>query len=117
MLLSSAFPWIEGRSDDILELPARGGGTTKVHPVTLRSPLAGIAALSEYRILYRAGELRVEAVLSDADGRQACQEIESSLAAALAESGAQPPPIHVEGVSAIPRHPHSGKHKAIEVAS
>ena len=84
---------IEGRSDDILELPARGGGTTKVPPVTLRSPLAGIAALSEYRILYRAGELRVEAVFSDTDGRQACHEIESSLAAALAESGAQPPPI------------------------
>jgi putative adenylate-forming enzyme len=106
---------IEGRSDDILELPARGGGTTKIHPVTLRSPLAGIAALSEYRILYRAGELRIEAVLAGTDGRRVCQEIESSLGAALAESGAQPPPIHVESVTEIPRHPHSGKHKAIEV--
>ncbi|HET6571727.1 MAG TPA: hypothetical protein VFG58_09595 [Solirubrobacterales bacterium] len=106
---------IEGRSDDILELPARGGGTTKVHPVTLRSPLAGIAALSEYRIVYRAGELRIEAVLTGSDGRQACREIESSLGAALAEGGAQPPPIHVESVTEIPRHPHSGRHKAIEV--
>jgi len=106
---------IEGRSDDILELPARGGGTTKVHPVTLRSPLAGIAALSEYRIVYRAGELHVEAVLAGTDQRRVCQEIESSLGAALAERGAQPPPIHVEGVTEIPRHPHSGKHKAIEV--
>jgi phenylacetate-coenzyme A ligase PaaK-like adenylate-forming protein len=106
---------IEGRSDDILELPARGGGTTKVHPVTLRSPLAGIAAVSEYRIVYRADELRVEAVLAGTDGRRVCQEVESSLGAALAESGAQPPPIRVESVSEIPRHPHSGKHKAIEV--
>lgn len=106
---------IEGRSDDVLALPARGGGTAKVHPVTLRSPLAGIVALSEYRIVYRAGELRVEAVLAGTDGRRVCREIESSLGAALAESGAQPPPIHVESVAEIPRHPHSGKHKAIEV--
>jgi len=107
---------IEGRSDDILELPARGGGTTKIHPVTLRSPLAGMAALSEYRIVYRTGELRIEAVLSETDGGRVCQEIESSLGAAIAESGAQPPPIHVESVTEIPRHPHSGKHKAIEVS-
>jgi phenylacetate-CoA ligase len=107
---------IEGRSDDILELPARGGGTTKVHPVALRSPLAGIAGLSEYRVLYRAGELRIEAVLAGADGRRACEEIESSLGAALAESGAKPPPIHVESVTEIARHPHSGKQKAIEVS-
>jgi phenylacetate-CoA ligase len=107
---------IDGRSDDILELPARGGGTTKVHPVTLRSPLAGIAALTEYRIVYRAGELRIEAVLAGADGSRVCEEIESSLGAALAESGAQPPPIRVESVAEIARHPHSGKHKAIAVA-
>lgn len=107
---------IEGRSDDILELPAPGGGTTKVHPVTLRSPLAGIAAVSEYRILYRVGELRIEAVLAGTQERRvACEEIESGLRAALVESGAEPPPIHVESVTEIPRHPHSGKHKAIEV--
>jgi putative adenylate-forming enzyme len=106
---------IEGRSDDVLELPARSGGTKKIHPVTLRSPLAGIAALSEYRIVYRAGELRIEAVLAGSDGERACHEIEARLGAALAESGAQTPPIQVESVAAIPRHPHSGKHKAIEV--
>lgn len=78
---------IEGRSDDILELPARDGGTIKIHPVTLRSPLAGIAAVSEYRVVYQAGKLRIEAVLVGADGRRVCQEIESSLGTALAESG------------------------------
>jgi putative adenylate-forming enzyme len=106
---------IEGRSDDVLELPAAEGGTIKVHPLTLRSPLAGITALSEYRIVYGAGELRVEAVLAGADGRQACGEIETGLGAALAERGAQAPPILVESVTEIPRHPHSGKHKVIEV--
>lgn len=107
---------IEGRSDDVLEMPAVEGGTIKVHPLTLRSPLAGIGALSEYRIVYGAGELRVEAVLAGADGRRACREIETGLGAALAERGVEAPPILVESVVKIPRHPHSGKHKVIEVA-
>lgn len=107
---------VEGRSDDVLELPAREGGTTKVHPLTLRSPLAGIGALSEYKIVYGAGELRVEAVLNGGgDHEQACREIEAGLGAALLERGAEAPPIQVESVGAIPRHPHSGKHKAVEI--
>ncbi|MEX2107403.1 MAG: hypothetical protein WD827_00790 [Solirubrobacterales bacterium] len=105
---------IAGRSDDVLEMPAAEGGTIKVHPLTLRSPLAGIATLSEYRIVYGAGELRVKAVLNGADGR-VCGEIEAKLGAALAERGVQVPPILVESAAEIPRHPHSGKHKAIEV--
>jgi phenylacetate-CoA ligase len=108
---------VEGRSDDVLEMPATEGGTIKVHPVTLRSPLAGVGALSEYRIVYGAGELRVDAVLAGADGRQACGEIETGLGAALAKRGVQVPPILVESVAEIPRHPHSGKHKVIEVQS
>lgn len=107
---------VEGRSDDVLEMPAAEGGTIKVHPLTLRSPLAGVGALSEYRIVYGAGELRVEAVLNGGgDGEQACREIEARLRAALREGGAQAPPIHVKSVGTIPRHPHSGKHKAVEV--
>lgn len=112
------FPLLEsvgGRSDDVLELPAAAGGTIKVHPLTLRSPLAGVAALSEYRIVYGGGELRVEALLAGTDRRRACGEIEARLEAALVERGAQPPSIHVESVDEIPCHPRSGKHKAIEV--
>lgn len=111
---SSLLKTVEGRSDDVLELPAVEGGGIKVHPVTLRSPLAGIGALLAYRIVYAAGELRVKAVLNGADGR-ASQAIEAKLEAALAEQGAQVPLIRVETVGEIPRHPHSGKHKVIEV--
>lgn len=106
---------VEGRRDDVLKLPGAEGGTIAVHPLTLRSPLAGIAELSEYRIVYGAGELRVKAVLAGADGPQACHEIETRLGAALAKRGAQTPPIRVERVAEIPRHPHSGKQKAVEV--
>jgi len=107
---------VGGRSDDILELPGAEGGKVKVHPLTLRSPLAGVGALSEYRIVYAAGELRVETVLNgEEDREQVSREIEARLGAALGEGGAQVPPIHVKSVETIPRHPRSGKHKAVEV--
>lgn len=107
---------VDGRSDDILEMPTAGGGTTRVHPLTLRSPLAGIAALSEYRIVHERGELRVDAVLNGTGDRgQTCVEIEARLAAALAECGACVPPIRIEDVGQIPHNPLSGKRKAIEV--
>lgn len=107
---------IEGRSDDVLEMPATGGGTIKLHPFALRGPLGEIAALSQYRIVYGAEELRVEAVLNGGgDHGLACREIEARLGAALADGDAQAPPIHVRSVGTIPRHPHSGKHKAVEV--
>ena len=107
---------VGGRSDDVLELPATAGPMIKVHPLTLRSPLAGIAAVSEYRIVYGSGALKVEVVVpSVADGGQVCHEIKARLGTALAKLGVQVPPIHVESVDGIPRHPHSGKHKAVEV--
>jgi len=104
---------VEGRSDDVLELPASAGGTVSVHPATLRGAMTKIAAIMEYRIVYRRGELRVEAVLSGEDDG-VCGEIGAGLEAALAAGGVQAPPIRVESVDRIPRHPHSGKHRAIE---
>jgi phenylacetate-CoA ligase len=106
---------VGGRSDDVLDLPAAKGGLIKVHPVTLRSPLAGVAALSQYRIVYGAGELRVKAVIAGTDGQRVCHEIETDLGAALAKRGVEVPPIVVETVAEIPRHASSGKHKVIEV--
>jgi phenylacetate-CoA ligase len=107
---------VDGRSEDLLELPARAGGVVSIHPLVLRSPLSGIAALSEHRIVYGRGELRVDAVLNGAGDRErTSREVETRVARALAESGAQAPPIRIESVAEIPRHPHSGKKKTIEV--
>lgn len=106
---------VGGRSDDVLDMPAVAGGLVKVHPIALRSPLAGVASLSQYRIVYAAGELRVKAVLVGPDGRRTCEEIQTGLRDALAGRGVKVPPIQVESVADIPRHPSSGKHKVIEV--
>jgi len=64
---------------------------------------------------YRDGELRVEAVVNAGDERRTCIEVESRLAAALTRHGAQTPPIRVASVAKIPRHPDSGKHRALRV--
>jgi phenylacetate-CoA ligase len=58
---------VEGRSDDILHLPGTGGGEVTVHPLALRSVMAGVANLKQYRILYDHPRLRVRAALR-ADG-------------------------------------------------
>lgn len=107
---------VEGRSDDVLELPSRGGATVKVHPLALEDAMSGIAAVSEYRIVHRSGELHVRVVLDEAvDRGRACGEVEGRLGSALAESGARVPPTRIECVGEIPRHPRSGKRKLIEV--
>jgi phenylacetate-CoA ligase len=58
---------VEGRSDDILRLPGSAGGEVTVHPLALRSVMAGVANLKQYRILYDHPRLRVRAALR-ADG-------------------------------------------------
>lgn len=107
---------VDGRSDDVLEMPAVAGGTLQVHPLTLRSPMAGMAAVLEYRMVYGSDELLVEVVLRNGDdGRPTCSEVEARLGSALAEHGVRKPQIRVEDVRRLSRHPQSGKRKLIEV--
>jgi putative adenylate-forming enzyme len=104
---------VDGRSDDVLELPGLAGGTVSVHPLAIRTPLGAIPAIREYRVVREPGALRVEAVLSgSADSVD--EEIARSLREALFERGAKAPPIVVDPVAAIPRHPGSGKRRLIE---
>lgn len=106
---------VDGRSDDVLVLSARAGGIVKVHPLTIRSPLAHVSSLLEYRVIHGDRGLRVEAVIAGkATAASVLAEIEQRLHEALARGGVEPPPISVDAVTEIPRHPHSGKHKLIE---
>lgn len=104
---------VDGRSDDILQLPARSGGLQPVHPLALRSPLAKIAGLQQYRVIHDANGLTVEAVFRDGREDTAAKIVEA-LRAALHAQGVESPPIHVEPVQEIARHSQSGKMKLIE---
>ena len=63
----SGRPWlriarVDGRSDDILTLPARGSGEVCVHPHRLRAPFGRIPAVRQYQVVYRPGGLLVRIV-------------------------------------------------------
>ena len=53
---------VDGRSDDVLTLPAPGGGTVSVHPYLLRAPFALIPEVVQYQIVHRPAELLVRVV-------------------------------------------------------
>jgi phenylacetate-coenzyme A ligase PaaK-like adenylate-forming protein len=105
---------IDGRTDDVLSLASPAGGEVTVHPLVLRSPLAKVAGLRQYRIVHDDHGLHVEAVLMDDCGEQTRAELRSRLCAALEEAGAGATPVDVVQVEAIERHAGSGKAKLIE---
>jgi phenylacetate-coenzyme A ligase PaaK-like adenylate-forming protein len=102
---------LDGRSDDLLSLPGTDKDRVVVHPLALRSPLAGIAGLQQYRVVAQDGGLRVE-VVAHAD--DVATEVERRLRAALATQRAAPKELRVCRVERIARHAVSGKMKLIE---
>jgi phenylacetate-coenzyme A ligase PaaK-like adenylate-forming protein len=94
---------IEGRSDDIIRLPARGGGDVPVHPFHLRAPFSRLPEVRQYQIQRCEDALRVRVVLDPAAGRDVPVRVETALVAALESAGAVPPRVEVEPVSSIAR--------------
>jgi hypothetical protein len=94
-------------------MPAREGGLRPVHPLVLRSPLARISGLQQYRVIHDSSGLTVEAVLSEPHGDVAASIVQA-LRSALHEHGIDPPAIRVDSVREIARHGQSGKMKLIE---
>lgn len=105
---------LDGRTDDVLSLPAASGGTVSVHPLVLRSPLATLSDLRQYRIIHDDAGLHVEAVLAPGAGDAARAEIASKLRVALDDAGAGGVSVEVRAVEAIERHAGSGKAKLVE---
>jgi putative adenylate-forming enzyme len=88
---------IEGRNDDILYLPAAAGGTVAVHPLALRTALAGIPGLAEYKVVHDGDGLHVRAALRpDAVPTQTVRQVADRLAEKLAAQGVAGPAVQVE---------------------
>jgi phenylacetate-coenzyme A ligase PaaK-like adenylate-forming protein len=109
---------IEGRSDDVLELPGTGGAVVRVHPIHLRSPLAAMSAVSQYQITETADGLDVTlALVRDVAGGDVPRDVERTIGTKLAALGVVPIPIRVRVVPEIAREPGAGKFKLIKAAS
>jgi phenylacetate-coenzyme A ligase PaaK-like adenylate-forming protein len=89
---------IEGRSDDILELPG-ASGTVRIHPHVFDRVLEPVPA-RRWQVIQEPARSRVllEAPAPEVDTARLGEE----LGAALRASGARPPAIRVEVVPAIP---------------
>src|SRR5215217_1975908 len=88
---------IEGRNDDILYLPAAAGGTVAVHPLALRTALAGIPGLAEYKVVHDGDGLHVRAALRpDAVPERTVRQVADRLAEKLAAQGVARPAVQVE---------------------
>jgi phenylacetate-CoA ligase len=88
---------IEGRNDDILYLPATAGGTAAVHPLALRTALAGIPGLAQYKVVHDTDGLHVRAALRPgAVPDRTIHLVTTRLAERLAAQGVASPPVQVE---------------------
>jgi putative adenylate-forming enzyme len=109
---------VEGRSDDILRLPAATGGEVAVHPLALRGPLAAITDLRQYTIRYEHPQVRVSAILRPGAPAPLVRErIATSLRDGLTARGAAPLEIDVALVDRVAdARDAAGKLKVVAVA-
>ena len=105
---------IDGRSDDVLRLPAAvGGGEVAVHPYRLRAPFVKLLDVLQYQVVHRDAGLLVRIVVRDSAPRDLPQHVRSVVEVALARAGARCA-VEVEVVPAIAREGgHAAKVKLV----
>ena len=107
---------LQGRSDDILRMKGADGRTVTVHPLTLRSPMAALPELRQYKIIHDDDGLHVLVVLRDAIPEdELTQRVDATLRSKLLAAGVASPRLAVVIVAELPREQgHSAKFKLIE---
>jgi phenylacetate-coenzyme A ligase PaaK-like adenylate-forming protein len=95
---------IDGRSDDVLRLPAPDGSAVPVHPYRLRAPFVRLLEVLQYQIVQRPAGLDVRVVLRRGAGYDVPTTVRAALEDALRAAGAVCP-VHVEVVEEIAREP------------
>jgi phenylacetate-CoA ligase len=99
---------VQGRTGDVLELPARGGGRVVVHPFRLGRPLARFPEVRQFQLRCDASGVRMQVVLRASAGADVPARLGAALVRELEEAGATPPPVTVEPVAAIAREAGPG---------
>lgn len=107
---------LDGRSDDILRMAGADGRAIAVHPLTLRSPMAALPELRQYKIVHDDDGLHVLVVLRDAvAGEEISRRVDATLRSKLLAAGVPSPRLDVAIVAELPREQgHSAKFKLIE---
>jgi phenylacetate-coenzyme A ligase PaaK-like adenylate-forming protein len=109
---------IDGRSDDILRFPGRGGSDVPVHPYRLRVPFTTFNEVRQYQVVQHDAGLHVRIVLRAAAPPDTSERVHAAIAGALEAAGAVPPAIEVLPVEEIERESgHAAKLKLVKRAS
>lgn len=106
---------LDGRSDDILELPGPQGRVV-LHPIHLRSALGADPTVLQYQVIATKGSLDIEVVLAATAPVDARTRLDAALRSALGARGIDAP-ITVRAVPAIARESGPGKLKLVRVVS
>jgi len=94
---------IDGRSDDVLRLPAgEGPGTVAVHPYRLRAPFVKLLDVLQYQVVHRRQGLTVRIVVRPEAPRDVADRVRALVDEALRGAGAACP-VSVEVVDEIAR--------------
>jgi phenylacetate-coenzyme A ligase PaaK-like adenylate-forming protein len=104
---------VDGRSDDILRLPGERAGRVTVHPLVLRSAMAGLAAVRQYAIVHEGGSVRVEVALRPDAPPGTAADVRARLRAALCRAGARPLAVDVSPVDRIDGRDAAGKLRVV----
>jgi phenylacetate-CoA ligase len=106
---------VDGRSDDVIRLPARAGGEIAVLPYQLYPAFTDAHDVRQYQLVWDGTEL-VARVVSSVTPSDVKERIRRGVEAALAAAGATAPPIRVVSVDAIEREAgHAAKVKLVKV--
>jgi len=93
---------IEGRTEDVLVLPAAGGRTVSIHPNVFHRVLEPLP-VTQWQVEQMPGALVLRVV--PGQSTVAAGTIVGTLTRALADAGALPPPIDVQLVDAVVKTP------------
>jgi phenylacetate-CoA ligase len=103
---------VEGRADDVLQLPSAAGELVSVHPIAIRSPLAAVPELRRYKVVHDRQGLHVRLELRSG-GEEVAARVALLLREGLAQAGAAIEP-RVEIVDRLAGDGVSGKFRLIE---
>jgi phenylacetate-coenzyme A ligase PaaK-like adenylate-forming protein len=96
---------VEGRADDVLQLPGRDGRPVPVHPLQF-APVAQAREVREFQIVQRGTAVRVRVALRNGADREAlAARLTGELQARLSTLGVADPQVGVEFCDGLERDP------------
>jgi len=105
---------IDGRREDVLDLPARGGGRVSLHALRLRGRLLRLPDVRQFEVVPQASGVRIRVVLREAAPRETVlREVRRAVSEELDRAGAIVESLTVDAVERIERAGAGAKEKLV----